>query len=175
MMIYIDFDGVIVDSWPVILEEYKKNFGNSNIEEVKLRELFKIISWNKVLNKSKLNIKNIAALKRCEGDNLAILTKYNTVEEKNEKEIFWKKQNIDIKIFFVDIDLPKTSINNVKNNFLIDDESKNLDAWSLAGGIGILYSKNNNHKDSDEIFNEKYVEIHEITYELLKKLLTSCN
>lgn len=106
---------------------------------------------------------------------MAILTKYNTVEEKNEKEIFWKKQNIDIKIFFVDIDLPKTSINNVKNNFLIDDELKNLDAWNLAGGIGILYSKNNNHKDSDEIFNEKYVEIHEITYELLKKLLTSCN
>lgn len=53
MKLYIDFDGVIADSWPIIIKEYYNMYLTDDIQENKLRELFKICNWNEILIKCK--------------------------------------------------------------------------------------------------------------------------
>ncbi len=166
-MIYIDFDGVIVDTWPKIMDEYFHKYKNYDVEETKLRNLFAEISWDEILNNSKVNEKNITLLKNIKYGNVAILTKINTVSEKKAKIKFLKENNIRLDVIFVDIDNSKTQAVMAENNILIDDELKNLNEWVEKGGIGILYSKNDNHNDSNGELNTKYEEICELTSFLL--------
>ena len=125
------------------------------------------ISWDEILNNSKVNEKNITLLKNIKYGNVAILTKINTVSEKKAKIKFLKENNIRLDVIFVDIDNSKTQAVMAENNILIDDELKNLNEWVEKGGIGILYSKNDNHNDSNGELNTKYEEICELTSFLL--------
>lgn len=161
-MIYIDFDGVIVDTWPEITNEYFKKFKSYDIEETRLRELFVEINWNEILKNSKINEKNISLLRNLDYGSIAILTKINTLKEKNAKIKFLKEKSIKCDIIFVDIDSSKSQAVVVENNILIDDELKNLNEWVEKDGIGILYSKNADHKDSNGELNTKYEEICEL-------------
>ena len=51
--IYIDFDGVIFDTWDIIFEKYKEKFKTTKIDENNVKELMLSIGWNYILSNSK--------------------------------------------------------------------------------------------------------------------------
>lgn len=173
MNLYVDFDGIIADSWPIIVKKYYNHYLTDNIEEKKLRELFKICDWNEILKECKKNRNNIKTLKKIEKYNVTILTKINSLSEKRAKEKFLKDNNIKIKIKTVNIDSKKTDIAKAENNILIDDEIKNLKDWKECGGIGILYSKNKDGKDSDGILNDEFFTIFSLNEKFINDLFTA--
>lgn len=172
MKLYIDFDGIIIDTWPSVLKEYYKKYSNCEVEEYKLRELFKDLNWDLILNNSRINYTNIKVLKKFNNYEIAILTKINSLSEGKAKEKFLKNMNIDIKLKTVDIDEKKSEIVDAAGNILIDDDIKNLIEWKEKGGCAILYSKNKDGKDSDGIINKEFPIIYELEYEYIIELLT---
>lgn len=111
-------------------------------------------------------------MKAIENFDVTILTKINSLSEKEAKEKFLIDNNININIKTVNIDNKKTDVVDAKNNILIDDEIKNLRDWKEHGGIGILYSKNMDDKDSDGIPNEDFRIVYKLSYELVSNLLS---
>ena len=159
-MIYLDFDGVVVDTWPLICEHYKKIYNTDLIEEVKLKKLFANLDWGYVLDNGFKNQQNIRVLQQLSNksirDRIKILTKVNSIEEKQQKALFLKRNNIKFEMVAVVFEQSKTDVVDPTNNLLIDDEIKNLDEWEKKGGKAILYTKNDNNCDSDGIQNFKY-------------------
>lgn len=51
--IYIDFDGVILDTWEVIFKKYYEKFNTTEIYEDKIKKLMLIIGWDYILDNSK--------------------------------------------------------------------------------------------------------------------------
>lgn len=172
MKLYVDFDGIIIDTWPSILKKYYKKYCNYEVEEYKLRELFKDLNWDLIINNSRINYNNIMVLKKLNNYDITILTKINSLSEGETKQKFLKSLNIDIKLKTVDIDEKKSEIVDAKGNILIDDEIKNLKEWKEKGGIAILYSKNKDGKDSDGIINKEFPILYELEYEYITELLT---
>ena len=105
-MVYIDFDGVVVDTWPEIEKIYKKEYNTSLIEEAKLRKLFEKLDWEQILNISKKNYNNISVLKKLKDFNIKILSKVNTESERIAKVCF-VENNIGMDIITVPIDKEK--------------------------------------------------------------------
>lgn len=171
-MIYLDFDGVIVYTWQSICEYYKKQYNTDIIEEKKLKELFKYLDWELVLNKSPKDQHNIKFLqqlsKKSMQNKIQILTKINSEEERVQKILFLKRNNIKLKIITVDFEKSKSDIVDPFNHTLIDDEIRNLDEWEKRGGKAILYTQNNNNCDTDGIPNDKYEIISILSDEIFK-------
>lgn len=156
MIIYVDFDGVLVDTWPVIEGIYNDMYNSNMIEEAKLRKMFQQANWDEILFQSKKNIENINIIKNNKEYEIKILTKINSESEKYSKINFLKESNINLEIITLNIDESKSTIVDPVGNILIDDELKNIEEWDKKGGIGILYSKNNDGKDSDGRINTEY-------------------
>lgn len=51
--IYVDFDGVILDTWNAIFKEYIKLYNTDIIEEDKLKSLMLNIGWGNILLNSR--------------------------------------------------------------------------------------------------------------------------
>ena len=87
--IYIDFDGVILDTWEVIFEKYKEQFKTIEIDENKIKKVMLDIGWDFILdNSEEINnsLKNIKEISK--NYQVCILTKVNSVEEQNSKKKF---------------------------------------------------------------------------------------
>ena len=61
--IYIDFDGVILDTWETIFSEYLKKYDTTEIEDDKIKRLMLDIGWENILNESKVINNNLEKLK----------------------------------------------------------------------------------------------------------------
>ena len=78
--IYIDFDGVILDTWEVIFEKYKEQFKTIEIDESKIKKVMLDIGWDFILdNSEEINnsLKNIKEISK--NYQVCILTKVNSV------------------------------------------------------------------------------------------------
>lgn len=62
--IYIDFDGVILDTWEVIFKKYYEKFNTTEIYEDKIKKLMLIIGWDYILDNSKEINCSLKKLKR---------------------------------------------------------------------------------------------------------------
>ena len=51
--IYIDFDGVIQDTWNIIFHNYKKKYHTNVIDETNLKKSMLDLGWNFILENSK--------------------------------------------------------------------------------------------------------------------------
>lgn len=133
--IYVDFDGVILDTWNVIFKEYIKLYNTDILEEDKLKSLMLNIGWgNILLNSRQINdsIKKTKDISKVY--EVYILTKINSQKEKNAKKEFLLKYNIN-NFYFVPYEHSKIQYVNAENNILIDDDINNLDDWNLHGGV----------------------------------------
>lgn len=91
--IYIDFDGVILDTWDIIFRKYKEKFKTTKIDEIELKGLMLSIGWDFILNNSnEINnsIKNIIDISR--DYEVCVITKVNSVEEQKAKMEFLQKK-----------------------------------------------------------------------------------
>ena len=140
-VIYIDFDGVLVDTPKFINEELKIN-GNS-------KETCKNFPWNYFLKNCNEIENNLTVLKKISQKNkVVILTHVYSDKEKLAKEKFISEKLSNIKIIAVPYYIDKNIIVNPKENILIDDYGNNIDKWINSGGIGIQFK---NEKRIDKL------------------------
>lgn len=135
MKLYIDFDGVIVNTMEIIEQELKEN----NLK--KTDEYYMNIDWFKLLNKCEiinLAFKQIESLKSI--FDISILTHIYTIEEGVAKLNFIRKYDKNLNVILVPKNIAKSKIVNAKNAILIDDYNENIKDWINSGGIGIKFN-----------------------------------
>lgn len=143
MTLYIDFDGVILDTIPVL----NKALIDNNVDltnDLEIREFFSKLDWKKVVETTPQLNDSIECIKRViksnRYDEVKVLTHVNS-----ENEIKVKKEYINSYIPNLEvIGVPKTIkknnfFDNIENSILIDDYAHNLDEWHNAGGISIKF------------------------------------
>lgn len=160
--IYIDFDGVILDTWEVIFKNYYEKFNTSDIYEDEIKKLMLYIGWEHILDCSKeinYSLEKIQEINK--NYDVCILTKINSREEQEGKVKFLQKNHIE-KMIFVPYDCSKTQYVEPYNNILIDDDLKNLQEWEQQGGISIFFNKDLNNYDSYGNKNNKFIIINDL-------------
>lgn len=155
--LYIDFDGVIVDTIRVTydmldrLEVDKEDFE-------KMSEFYYNLNWKQLLKSSPIINDSFNCIKKLMASgkfNVSVLTHVNSLDEAVSKINFIRKYIKDITIIPVPREISKTHICLSKNSILVDDYSKNLEEWEKEGGIGIQFSidlnKNKGFKVIDKL------------------------
>ncbi len=158
-IIYIDLDGVILDSEERMLErKYMMGFCDHN-DEKQFHEYFNytnihkeewdyIIRDAKSINDSVEIIKELQMLKR----KIAILTKIHTLHEMKVKvDDLRNHRNINIPIIFVPPGIKKHEVVLPNECLLIDDSFKNINGWIDNGGYGLLFDENNQGDDNTRV------------------------
>lgn len=151
--LYIDFDGVILDTMTRSYEELKKE--NINIKnQEKVMEFFRNLDWKKLIeetdeiNDSINEIKKICDSKKF---NVYILTHINSTNEMIEKIKYLHKNLPQVTVVSVPKQIPKTEVVNPSAAILIDDYSGNIKEWQKKLGIGIKFVKELEGSDYPEI------------------------
>lgn len=151
--LYIDFDGVMWDTWPsfyrIVKENdstlYEKMISHTTNEEedLKLIEIFKQIDWEHLLNSTEPindSLIWIRELYETKMFDITILTHCNSDNEIINKKKLTKEKMPGIKIITVIKPTSKTEAVDPKGAILVDDYWRNLEIWEQAGGIGIKFS-----------------------------------
>lgn len=140
--LYIDFDGVIMDT---INKTYQKmdeeNIDKSDNEEV--RKFYENIDWKRLLVEAgEINgaIEKVKKLNDSKKFNVSILTHVNSLDEAIEKVKFIRKFYDDITVIPVPKAISKTKMVHTKDAILVDDYTSNLVEWKSEGGIGVKFS-----------------------------------
>jgi len=140
--LYIDFDGVILDTISIIYDLMEEN----KINKKDFLESYNFIAkldWEYIINNAKeINNSSLSILKllRSELYNLYILTHVCSKEETFVKEDYIKRRFKEIKPIFVPKTVSKTKMVDPKNSILTDDFNGNLKEWKEAGGISLKFS-----------------------------------
>lgn len=143
--LYIDFDGVILDTMSLILEDYKKQ----NITKETEKEFFINYPWKNIIKDQNIigdAINDIYKIIESKKFNLAILTHINSINEGILKINYLRKYFKDITIIPCPKEVPKTKMIETKDAILIDDYAGNLRDWEKEGGIPIRFSRKGNGK-----------------------------
>lgn len=142
--LYIDFDGVIMDTITKTYEMMEKEQIDKT-DDVKVRNFYQNINWEKLLRETnEINnaLSKVKKLNDSEEFNVAILTHVNSLNEAVQKVKFIRKFYNDITIIPVPKAISKTQMVHTKDAILVDDYTKNLIEWKKEGGIGIKFSFN---------------------------------
>ena len=141
--LYIDFDGVILDTMEITYKEMiEKEIDLKNVEKV--REYYRNCNWDKLIketpqiNDSINEIKKICNSKKF---NVYILTHINSTNEMVAKIKYLHKNLPEVTIVSVPKEIPKTEVVNPSAAILIDDYSGNIKEWQKKLGIGIKFVK----------------------------------
>ena len=142
--LYIDFDGVILDTIPLLYEAADKagldradsNF-YSNFD-------FKTILKEKYVLCDSLNC--IQKLIDSNKFNVNILTHCNSIKEGADKVKFIRKHFKDITVIICPKEISKTKMVHTEGAILVDDYSGNLREWESEGGIPVRFSTKLNGK-----------------------------
>ena len=145
--IFIDFDGVILDSEDRMLER-KYNLGfHDHKNKNEFYEYFEYTNshpeeWDYIIkeanpiNNSVEIIKELEELKK----KIAILTKIHTLYEMKVKtEMLRENLKISCPIFYVPPGIKKHQVVIPNNQLLIDDSKKNIELWIENGGQGLIF------------------------------------
>lgn len=142
--LYIDFDGVLVDTINVT---YKiiDSLGIKINDVERVSKFYRELNWEELLsNIDEINeaFKNIELLEGSGLFNISILTTVNSLHEMQAKVNYIRKRNKKVSIICVPKGIEKCEVVNPLNSILIDDYSGNLIPWIEKGGIGIKFSNN---------------------------------
>ena len=142
--LYIDFDGVVMDTIPLLYNELAKN----NVElgnEEEVRKVFHSFDFSTIIkDKNILNdsIECIHKLIDSGKFEISFLTHINSLNEGVVKVQYLRKHfKNNITIILVPKELSKPKMVHSKDAVLIDDFSGNLKEWEEAGGLSIRFSK----------------------------------
>lgn len=161
---YIDFDGVIKDTYYPLFEDFlkRKKAGiiTSDTEHVITKDWIGVLKNSPVINNA---IELINSL-----DNAFVCTRIHSLENEGVAKIK-DLRNLGLKcdIILVPYLLKKTEVVDAKNNILVDDAVFNLDEWAMAGGIPIFFDNRGNNIDGFGVENKKYIKTR--TLNILRK------
>lgn len=140
--LYIDFDGVILDTIRVTYDMVDRlEINRENFE--KMSEFYENLNWKKVLSLTPIindAFNCIDKLLKCSKFNIAILTHVNSLDESVAKINYIRKYTKEVTIIPVPREVSKTKMCSIENSILVDDYSGNLKEWEKEGGIGIQFS-----------------------------------
>lgn len=152
MKIYIDFDGVILDTDAIIDKEYSDN------KNISRSDFVKSYNWEELLIKSDIINNSIDNLLNTKYE-INILSKISSMNEGISKVKYLREKGVMANIYLVPNVLAKSDIVCAKGNILIDDKVYNLDDWNKKGGIAIFFNKNNENVDIKGAENKIYRKI----------------
>ena len=140
--LYVDFDGVIVDTIRVTYDMLDRlGVDRSNFE--KMSEFYYNLNWKQILSLTPIINDSFNCLNKISETNrfnISVLTHVNSLDEAIAKINYIRKYVKNITIIPVPRELSKTKMIDAKDAILIDDYSGNLKEWEEAGGIGIQFS-----------------------------------
>lgn len=155
--LYIDFDGVILDTLTPIHNIIKEqNITNDEEKE----KLFREYPWKKLINEVAVienAFENIEEIIKSDKFNLAILTHVYSIEEAVIKIKYIRKYFSDITIIPCPKEISKTKMVHTKDSILIDDYAGNLREWEKEGGIPVRFNLNGSGKGFTVIKNLKEI------------------
>ncbi len=150
--LYIDFDGVILDTITPLYEDYKKQ----NIQKEDRAKYYETYPWEKIIDDKYIindSIKAIQKIIDSDKFNMAILTHVNSLNEAVLKVKYLRKYFKDITIIPVPKAISKTKMIHTKDSILIDDYAGNLREWEAEEGIGIRFNLEGEDKGYKNIKN----------------------
>lgn len=155
MRIYIDFDGVILDTDSILDLEYAK------VKDISRSDFVKNYDWKWLVNNSLIINNSLYNLKSSKYDT-CILSKISSLNEGIAKVRYLRDNDVLTNIHLVPTKISKSDIVNAKDNILIDDKLYNLDEWEEQGGISIFFNKDNLDYDVRGNKNTKYKKIYNL-------------
>lgn len=139
-MIYIDFDGVILDTDKVLFKEFIDNPNFEPFNEPEMVEYIKKSNWDYVIRNSEVINDSLYYLKESDPKETCILTKVHSIGNEGKAKIEWKnRNNLKQAIILVPFYAKKTDVVDAEGNELYDDCFKNLKEWKEKGGIPIFF------------------------------------
>jgi len=145
--LYIDFDGVILDTIKILYQELEKQNINpkeySELEEKRRLDFLSTIDWEYMVNTTPQINDSIKCIGKIIDSNkflVSILTHVNSLDEAIAKINYIRKYFKNITIIPVPKKISKTKMVHTKGAILIDDYSGNLMEWEDDGGIAIRFS-----------------------------------
>ena len=139
--LYIDFDGVIMNTIEVTYKMMKKQKIDLK-DAIKVAKFYRDSDWHKILKES-IPINNswdcLEKIIDSKKFNVAILTHVNSLNEIEEKVKTLRKHFRDITIIPVPKSISKTKMLKAEGAVLVDDFADNLIEWEEAGGYGIKF------------------------------------
>lgn len=148
-MIYIDFDGVILDTEKLLFEEWEKDPERFSYPESQKIEYMQKADWEYIVNNSAVINDSIYNLQHMDLNNTAILTKVHSLSNEASAKTNWlRTNNIKQNVIIVPYNYKKTDIVNARHNILIDDYLNNLDDWAKNDGYPIFFDHDNDNYDS---------------------------
>lgn len=136
--LYIDFDGVILDTITILYEIATKNgYDLSDAEFYKNFNYKEILKDKYIINDSITCIQKIIDSKKFE---VSLLTHCHSIKEASDKVKYIRRLFKDITVIICPKDISKTKMVHTEGAILIDDYSGNLKEWESAGGIAIKFS-----------------------------------
>ena len=142
--LYIDFDGVILDTITPVYNLAKKLNLDVKTQTKEIGLLYSKIDWETLIEESEElsdSIKSIKELRESKKFNISILTHINSLKEAKAKIEFINNLFEDLTIIPVPKSVSKTKMTQTKDAILVDDYSGNLREWEKEGGIGVKFTK----------------------------------
>lgn len=141
--LYIDFDGVIMDTMPFLYAAFQAS-GADWSKESERRRFFSSYDFSFIVNDDNILNDSIECINKLIESNMfeiSILTHVNSLDEGCEKVNYLRTKFEDIAVILVPKELSKTKVVNSKDAILVDDYSGNLKEWEDSGGIAIRFSE----------------------------------
>ena len=152
--LYIDFDGVILDTITPVYNLAKKLNLDVKTQTKEVGLLYSKIDWETLIDESEElsdSINSIKKLKESGKFNISILTHINSLKEAKAKIEFINNLFDDLTIIPVPKSCSKTMMTQTKGAILVDDFSGNLREWKKENGIGVKYT--NQKEENCEFIN----------------------
>ena len=144
--LYIDFDGVILDTIDITYKMYELEKDNY----IDMKDFYKNLDWNYILKISNPINDSINNIKKILDSNLYDVYVLSHVVTKGEalgKRNFLNVYLPGLKLISVDRDVAKCDVVDPTNAILVDDYMGNLDLWYSKGGIPVKFSDKGNKYD----------------------------
>lgn len=154
-MIYIDFDGVILDTEELLFREWRKIENHKSLPELEKIKHIQARDWEEVIYNSPIINDSIYYLNNTNPKDSVILTRVHSLENEAATKIKWlREQKVKQNIIVVPYKVKKCDMVDPRYNYLVDDSLFNLDEWVALGGIPIFFNKNNLDHDNWGIPNK---------------------
>lgn len=144
MNLYIDFDGVIVDTMTPTYKMLEELGIDTSFDNPKAKEFYSNLDWVKLLRTTPQINDPFKSIKQIRKQGLytpIFLPKVNSMQEMDAKVDYIRKYDPDTPIIFVPKNSNKSTMVNPHNAILADDSNWNLYSWREDGGIPVKFSK----------------------------------
>ena len=141
--LYIDFDGVVMDTIPPLYEALQKS-GADVTNESEIRVFFASYDFSKIINDDNILNDSINCIKKLIDSKMfeiSFLSHVNSLTEGCVKVEYLRRHFKDITIIMVPKEISKTKVVHSEGAILVDDYSGNLKEWEENGGIAVRFSK----------------------------------